>query len=60
MLYAMFFQTFRKIKINTRKDLQMKNYAFKQASGTIDFTLTNDYMFRAVLERNQKVLELPK
>ena len=52
-----FFQTFRKIKINIRKDFQMKNYAFKQATGTIDFTLTNDYMFRAVLERNQKVLK---
>jgi len=52
-----FFQTFRKIEINIRKDLQMKKYAFKQATGTIDFTFTNDYMFRAVLEKNQKVLK---
>lgn len=35
----------------------MKNYAFQQATGVIDFTLTNDYMFHAVLERNKKVLK---
>ena len=35
----------------------MKKYAFKQATGIIDYTFTNDYMFRAVLERNQKVLK---
>lgn len=35
----------------------MKTYAYEQATGSIDYTFTNDYMFRAVLERNKKVLK---
>lgn len=35
----------------------MKKYAYEQATGVIDYTFTNDYMFRAVLERNRKVLK---
>ena len=29
---------------------------FKNATGKIDYTMTNDYMFRAVLQENKKVL----
>ncbi len=29
---------------------------FKNAAGKIDYTMTNDYMFRAVLQENKKVL----
>ena len=35
----------------------MKKYAYEEATGTIEFTFTNDYMFRAVLEKNKKVLK---
>lgn len=28
----------------------------EQATGAIDFTLTNDYMFRAILQTNEEVL----
>ena len=30
--------------------------SFEEATGTIDYTLTNDYMFRAILQSNEKVL----
>ncbi len=30
--------------------------AFQNATGKIDYTMTNDYMFRAVLQENKKVL----
>lgn len=36
---------------NTEKIL-----SFEDATGTIDYTLTNDYMFRAILQSNEKVL----
>ena len=36
---------------NTEKVL-----SFEDATGTIDYTLTNDYMFRAILQSNEKVL----
>ena len=30
--------------------------SFEDAEGEIDYTLTNDYMFRAILQSNEKVL----
>ena len=33
-----------------------KALSFADATGTIDYTLTNDYMFRAILQSNEKVL----
>ena len=30
---------------------------FQNATGKIDYTLMNDYMFRAVLQENEKVLK---
>lgn len=30
--------------------------SFRNATGKIDYTMTNDYMFRAVLQENEKVL----
>ena len=30
--------------------------SFEEATGTIDYTMTNDYMFRAILQTNEKVL----
>ncbi|MBQ8278465.1 MAG: Rpn family recombination-promoting nuclease/putative transposase [Roseburia sp.] len=30
--------------------------SYEEATGTIDYTLTNDYMFRAILQSNEKVL----
>lgn len=33
-----------------------KVLSYEEASGTIDYTLTNDYMFRAILQSNEKVL----
>ena len=36
---------------------KIKNTSFKNATGKIDYTLTNDYMFRAVLQENNKVLK---
>ena len=34
-----------------------KSTSFENASGTIDYRFTNDYMFRAILQKNQKVLK---
>ena len=31
--------------------------AYEQATGPIDFGFTNDYMFRAILQKNAKVLK---
>ncbi|MBQ7934652.1 MAG: PD-(D/E)XK nuclease family transposase [Lachnospiraceae bacterium] len=31
--------------------------AYEQATGPIDFGFTNDYMFRAILQKNTKVLK---
>lgn len=33
-----------------------KLLSYEDATGTIDYTLTNDYMFRAILQSNEKVL----
>ena len=33
-----------------------KMLSYEDATGTIDYTLTNDYMFRAILQSNEKVL----
>ena len=33
------------------------SYSFEKASGSIDYGLTNDYMFRAVLQHNNRVLK---
>lgn len=33
------------------------NTDFRNATGTIDYNMTNDYMFRAVLQKNNKVLK---
>lgn len=33
-----------------------KGLSYEEATGTIDYTLTNDYMFRAILQSNEKVL----
>lgn len=30
--------------------------SYEEATGPIDYTLTNDYMFRAILQSNEKVL----
>lgn len=35
---------------------QTPTKTFKNATGKIDYTMTNDYMFRAVLQENKKVL----
>lgn len=35
---------------------QTPTKTFKNATGKIDYTMTNDYMFRAVLQENEKVL----
>ena len=35
---------------------QTPKSAFQNATGKIDYTMTNDYMFRAVLQENKKVL----
>ena len=35
---------------------QTPDKTFKNATGKIDYTMTNDYMFRAVLQENKKVL----
>jgi len=37
------------------ENIQQKT--FQNATGKIDYTLTNDYMFRAVLQKNKKVLK---
>ncbi|MBO5259954.1 MAG: PD-(D/E)XK nuclease family transposase [Agathobacter sp.] len=37
--------------------MQKKNTSYETATGIIDFPLTNDYMFRAVLQNNQMVLK---
>ncbi len=36
---------------------QTPTKTFKNATGKIDYTMTNDYMFRAVLQKNTKVLK---
>ena len=36
--------------------MTQKLSGLEQATGKIDYTLTNDYMFRALLQTNQKVL----
>ena len=33
-----------------------RRLSFKEATGKIDYTMTNDYMFRAILQTNEKVL----
>ena len=33
-----------------------KELSYENATGIIDYTLTNDYMFRAILQSNEKVL----
>ena len=33
-----------------------KGLSYEEATGTIDYTLTNDYMFRAIVQSNEKVL----
>lgn len=35
----------------------MKTYSFEEATGTIEYGFTNDYMFRAILQKNKKVLK---
>lgn len=35
----------------------VSNYTFHDASGIIRYNMTNDYMFRAVLQKNNKVLK---
>jgi len=35
----------------------MKKYSFEEATGVIDYGFTNDYMFRAILQKNKKVLK---
>lgn len=39
-----------------KKAIQHPNPSFENATGKIDYTMTNDYMFRAILQTNQKVL----
>ena len=41
---------------NPIKENASKADTFQEATGKIDYTLTNDYIFRAVLERNENVL----
>lgn len=41
-------------KINTQEE---PNTEWMSATGKLEYTLTNDYMFRAVLQKNQKVLK---
>lgn len=36
---------------------KIKNISLANATGKIDYPLTNDYMFRAVLQENKKVLK---
>lgn len=43
-------------KQNPLQENTSKPNTFQEATGKIDYTLTNDYMFRAVLERNENVL----
>lgn len=42
-----------------RKELSMKNtfISYQEATGKIDFTFTNDYMFRVILQSNELVLK---
>lgn len=35
---------------------QMQNTSYKNAKGVISYNMTNAYMFRAVLQKNNKVL----
>lgn len=44
----------RKNQRNSKKPIQQNT--FQNATGKIDYTLTNDYMFRAVMQKNEKVL----
>ena len=48
------------LEIHHRKDLQMRttlnNTSLEEATGIIPYNMTNDYMFRAVLQKNKTVL----
>jgi predicted transposase/invertase (TIGR01784 family) len=37
--------------------MQTQNTSLEQATGTIDYSFTNDYMFRAILQKNERVLK---
>lgn len=49
----------RKNQKNSKNPIQqntIQSNTFQNATGKIDYTLTNDYMFRAVMQKNEKVL----
>jgi predicted transposase/invertase (TIGR01784 family) len=46
----------RKYLMANKEIKQLTNVSFTQKSGRIVYNMTNDYMFRAVLQKNKKVL----
>lgn len=44
------------IHSNEEKTLQKENISYENITGNILYNMTNDYMFRAVLQKNKKVL----
>lgn len=43
--------------MTTSKKRNLYSKSLEEATGPIDYTMTNDYMFRAILQKNQKVLK---
>lgn len=39
------------------KEEKQVRASYLEATGRIDYGMTNDYMFRAILQRNEKVLK---
>ena len=42
---------------NIHKDCRLTGMSYETATGTIDYGMTNDYMFRAILQKNSFVLK---